>query len=125
MEGAADADSLASLSMQLERLRQHIEERFNKLEAQVAALQQLLDEPAGLGAGSGSNGAGSPGAPEARGIRRPGGDVDGESARLRPRIESPTPVLEQPDPLLHKLQQLQQQLMETQPEASTTARGAA
>ena len=124
MEGAADADSLVSLSVQLERLKQHIEERFNKLEAQVAALQQLLDEPAGLGAGSGSNGAGSPGAPEARGIRRPGGDVDGESARLRPRLESPTPV-EQPDPLLHKLQQLQQQLMETQPEASTTARGAA
>jgi hypothetical protein len=127
MEGVAradaahgDAQALVRVSMHLERLEQHFEDRFDKLEAQVAALQQLLEEQAGMAGGS-NGGGGSPGAADGRGVRRPGGDVDGESARLRPRLESP--ILEQP-PELHTVHRLQQ-LLETQPEGSTPARAAA
>jgi hypothetical protein len=125
-DGQGGALALLHVSVQLERLEQHVDERFDRLEAQVAALQQLLVEPEGLGAGnsSSSSSGGNPSAPETRGIRRPGGDVDGESSRLRPRLE--TPPLEQPPdplqqpPLLHRLQQL----LEPQLEA-TTARATA
>jgi hypothetical protein len=108
--GAVPADvqaaalTVAAVSAQLAALEQHVDERFDRVAAQVAALEQQILVPAGAGGSSG--GASVAGA---RGIRRPGGDVDDDSSRRRARRESPPPQPPQPPELLQQLLQPQPQ----------------